>query len=238
MIMAMNDKLSLWLGKELERRGWSHRELARRAGVSQTAVSQAISEERKVGWDFCAAIAGPLDRTPVEVLRLAGLLPPEPQPAQDEDNLLDAFRRLTCEEQGFLLRLLRPQASLLQEPTEQGAIEFIPNSLSPDIEAIIEIVARLDILERRLVYDYSCWRLTEQEQRRNSSGRRRKSKKARQEELDRVMEHLDLMISLDESDPLMGQWVIDRLWKIINGLQSAEVQNTEAGPPLATQSPD
>lgn len=226
-----------WLEMQLKKRDWQPADLARRAGLGNSTITRILNDTRRAGPEVCVAIARALGERPEMVFRLAGLLPPEPQPAQDEDNLLDAFRRLTCEEQNFLLRLLRPQASLLQESTEQDIIESIPDSPSPDIEAILEIITRLDILERRLVYDYSCWRLTEQEQRRNSSGRRRKSTKARQEELDRVMEHLDLMISLDESDPLMGQWVIARLWKIINGLQSAEAQNTEAGPPLATQSP-
>jgi len=81
----MNDKLSVWLAKELEQRGWSHRELSRRAGVSQTAVSQTISEERNVGWDFCAKIAGPLGVTPEEVLQRAGLLT---APGQDDDKLV------------------------------------------------------------------------------------------------------------------------------------------------------
>lgn len=94
----MNDNLSSWLAKELERRGWSHRELARRAGVSQTAVSQAISGDRNIGWDFCAKIAGPLDMTPEEVLRLAGLLS---KSSHNDDKLIrqlsDRFQELSAE---------------------------------------------------------------------------------------------------------------------------------------------
>jgi hypothetical protein len=34
-----------------------------------------LSESKSPGWDFCAAIAAPLEKTPLEVFQLAGLLP-------------------------------------------------------------------------------------------------------------------------------------------------------------------
>jgi transcriptional regulator with XRE-family HTH domain len=74
----MNDKLTAWLSEETEKRNWSHRELARRAGISQTAVSTVIAGQRKAGWDFCAAIAKALNESPLKVFQLAGLLPPTP----------------------------------------------------------------------------------------------------------------------------------------------------------------
>lgn len=74
----MDDKLTTWLSEEIEQRNWSHRELARRAGVSQTAVSTVIAGQRKAGWDFCAAIAKALNESPLKVFQLAGLLPSTP----------------------------------------------------------------------------------------------------------------------------------------------------------------
>lgn len=64
-----------WLNDELNNRDWSQRELARRAGISNTAVGNVMADYRKPTWDFCAAIAKPLERTPMEVFILAGLLP-------------------------------------------------------------------------------------------------------------------------------------------------------------------
>lgn len=63
-----------WLNKELTERGWSQRELGRQAGISGAIVSEVING-RPPGWGFCAAIARPLEKTPLEVFQLAGLLP-------------------------------------------------------------------------------------------------------------------------------------------------------------------
>jgi transcriptional regulator with XRE-family HTH domain len=84
---TMVDKLTTWLSKEMEQRGWSHRELARRAGVSQTAVSGTLSGERKAGCDFCIKIAYALGESPEKVLRLAGILPSPP--ASDDSTLAE-----------------------------------------------------------------------------------------------------------------------------------------------------
>jgi transcriptional regulator with XRE-family HTH domain len=64
-----------WLTREMEERGWSNSELARRAGMVPSAVSQVISGTRSPGYEFCVKIARPLDQPPETVLRLAGLLP-------------------------------------------------------------------------------------------------------------------------------------------------------------------
>lgn len=68
-----------WLEEELKNHNWSYRELGRRAGknASQTHISLILSGERSLTWDFCAAIAEALDYSPVEVFKIAGLLPEE-----------------------------------------------------------------------------------------------------------------------------------------------------------------
>ena len=74
----MDDKLITWISNQLDERGWSHRELARRAGISQTAVSTVIAGQRNAGWDFCASIAKAFNEPPLKVFQLAGLLPRSP----------------------------------------------------------------------------------------------------------------------------------------------------------------
>lgn len=64
-----------WLTEELENRGWSIRELARRASTSHTTISQVLSLQREPTWEFCAQIAGALEIPPETVFRKAGLLP-------------------------------------------------------------------------------------------------------------------------------------------------------------------
>lgn len=65
--------LSEWLTEEIRFRSWSMRELARRAGLSHSAVSLVIAGQPPT-WDFCAAIAPPLEISPIEVFLIAGKL--------------------------------------------------------------------------------------------------------------------------------------------------------------------
>lgn len=74
----MNNKLALWLSDELNNRGWSIRELGRRAGVSHTTVASVLSEQRSPTADFCVAVSKALNVPAESVLRMAGILPPLP----------------------------------------------------------------------------------------------------------------------------------------------------------------
>ena len=69
-MMFVDGKLAAWLVKELNIRGWSHRELARRSDLSQTTVSDVISEKRPATWDFCAAVARAMGISVDEVERV------------------------------------------------------------------------------------------------------------------------------------------------------------------------
>lgn len=71
----------IWVNSELDKRGWSKRELARRAGLSHATVSKVMSGQNKITFDFCAAIARAFNEPPEMVFRLAGLLPPLPDSA-------------------------------------------------------------------------------------------------------------------------------------------------------------
>lgn len=64
-----------WLTTQLDEKGWSQAELARRAHISQPTLSRIISGLRQVGPDAAAAIARALGQPPEKVFRLAGLLP-------------------------------------------------------------------------------------------------------------------------------------------------------------------
>jgi transcriptional regulator with XRE-family HTH domain len=63
-----------WIDGELQARGWTTRELARRAGLSHTTISNVMTGKRLPGWDFLVAIAAPLGSTSVEVFIMAGKL--------------------------------------------------------------------------------------------------------------------------------------------------------------------
>lgn len=103
----MDAKLIAWLNTQLKQRGWSHRELARRSGLSQTAVSSVISEQRNPGWDFCLAVARALGEPPENVFRMAGLLPALPQPIAQEHELIHLIRSMDDDTRAIVLTMLR-----------------------------------------------------------------------------------------------------------------------------------
>jgi transcriptional regulator with XRE-family HTH domain len=81
--METKTRLSEWLSSQLEQRGWSHSDLARRAGVTRAQVSRVISETRGAGPEFCVAIARALNESPIKIFQLAGLLPYRADPDED-----------------------------------------------------------------------------------------------------------------------------------------------------------
>lgn len=81
MLTALSVKYELmtefndWMQSEIDKRGWSMNQLARRAKISGAMVSLVMSEKREPGYEFCMAIAKGLAMPPEIVLRKAGLLP-------------------------------------------------------------------------------------------------------------------------------------------------------------------
>ena len=65
-----------WLLAEIAARGWSGNELARRTGVSSSAMSNLLNRQNRPAWETCIGIASALGYPPELVLRKAGLLPP------------------------------------------------------------------------------------------------------------------------------------------------------------------
>jgi transcriptional regulator with XRE-family HTH domain len=92
-MLASDDKMNAfgqWLVRELENRGWSQAELARRAHVSRTAISDVISSRRGAGPDLLKAIAEGFNLPKRQVFEAAGILPPDPEddPTTAEVNYL------------------------------------------------------------------------------------------------------------------------------------------------------
>lgn len=196
----MDNKLATWIIEQLKDRGWSHRELGRRAGVSGAAVSRVISDSQNPGWDFCAGVARALGEPPEKIFRLAGLLPPEPAPVQEEGKLIAAFRQLPSQKQQFLLESVRglqgrpPEPPALRESPAPYDLPPVPPI--PDDEHVMEIFKLLDSFRQRLVYDFARWQLKEQLEPANSSGRRR-DPQADQETIGLI----DLMTAVEKAIP-------------------------------------
>ena len=111
------DNFSEWLKRELNQRGWSQRELARRAGVSATAINDTINQKTRPGWDLCTAIARAFDMSEEEVFRIATLLPPLPDTEEGVtyQQLWDIVKRMSPEERGEVYRYARYRLQREQE---------------------------------------------------------------------------------------------------------------------------
>ena len=66
---------SEWLVKELERRGWSRSEAARRGNISPSMFDKVINGYAKPGIKFLDGIAQAFEMSPTMIYRKAGLLP-------------------------------------------------------------------------------------------------------------------------------------------------------------------
>ena len=97
-------ELSKWIAEQIDKRGWTQNELARRAGVSSGHLSLVVTEKQQPGWEFCAKIAKPLGKSPEWVFRKAGLLAaPSSETEITIEELRGIIHRLTPDQQRDLL---------------------------------------------------------------------------------------------------------------------------------------
>jgi len=113
----MEIEFSMWLTAQLESYQISQSELARKAKITQSAISLILSGDRRPGVEFCSAIARALRLPPEQVFRAAGLLPPVDErtaliqqiehivselPPEEQQNILDytLHRQQVAEKRG------------------------------------------------------------------------------------------------------------------------------------------
>ena len=90
----MVDELGTWLASEIKHRGWSMSELGRRAGYSQSQISNVVNGVANPSADFVIAVADALEQPPETLLRLSGHLPRIPPPTDLDIRVARAFRNL------------------------------------------------------------------------------------------------------------------------------------------------
>lgn len=101
----MSSKFISWLSEKIVEKGWSMRELSRRAKISSTSVANVMSGERLPTWDFCAAISVPLGEPVWNVFRLAGLLPGGIDESElTYQKLLDIMQKMPSEQRAEVLK--------------------------------------------------------------------------------------------------------------------------------------
>ena len=97
---------SAWVHAEIDKRGWRASDLARAANVSKGTISDILNERRRPGLDVCVAIARALKYPPEDVLRIAGLLPPDRDLGDlSIRQLVEVAGELTEEERAELLEI-------------------------------------------------------------------------------------------------------------------------------------
>jgi len=97
-----------WLIAELKDRGWSIRELARRAKVSHATINGVLVNKSDPGPDLCNGLARALGTPPERVFRIAGLLPAQIIGDENsEQEILDYYRDLGHSGQRQVLTIVR-----------------------------------------------------------------------------------------------------------------------------------
>ena len=132
-----------WILQQLDNRGWTQAELARRAHIGEATLSRIISGMRGIGPDACLSIARALNEQPEHVFRLAGLLPPLPEPVAEEREALTLLRRLPNQARQLILTQLRALAGARSAPTYNATAEDSPTYGQPPVAAPTDLEQEL-----------------------------------------------------------------------------------------------
>lgn len=108
-MILMEDFVS-WLNAELDRRGWSRSEAARRGGISASMFDKVINGYAKPGLDFCVGVSRAFSVSTVEVLQRAGLIPPPPPKTAQWLRLNELWGLLSDEDQERILEIVEAWA--------------------------------------------------------------------------------------------------------------------------------
>lgn len=103
----MDANLVNWITEELKNRGWSLRELGRRANLSHATISHILSGQTNPGLDFCVGIARAFNVPAETVLRLADLLPHRAEDTELRREAMYLFDQLDEETQQTFITILR-----------------------------------------------------------------------------------------------------------------------------------
>lgn len=103
----MENKLFTYINNEIEKRGWSYRELAKHSELSQSAISLTINGQRGISLNFCKSIAKGLNEPEEKIMKLAGILPTTEKQTEEEKELLHHFRNLSSYDKNIILKMTK-----------------------------------------------------------------------------------------------------------------------------------
>lgn len=81
------DELVEYVNDRMERRGWSLRELAQRAGLPHSTLHRMYDPQANLGPRACNGLARALGVPAVTIFEMAGLLPKRPPDSRDTELL-------------------------------------------------------------------------------------------------------------------------------------------------------
>lgn len=96
-----------WLLNELKKRGWSQSELAKRAGLAPSTISNILNANKGLGEVSLSAIAKALNVPTEIVFRAAGFLPKAHIMTEQKEEILYLFDKLSEQEKKDAIRYLR-----------------------------------------------------------------------------------------------------------------------------------
>lgn len=126
--MIQQEQFIIWLNNELDQKGWSRSEAARRGGFSPSMMDKVIGGFSKPGIEFCRGVSRAFSVPLEDVFRLAGILPSAGRPVRErrqivyevngEERVLALWRALSSEDQRIvreLMERLQPEARIIGE---------------------------------------------------------------------------------------------------------------------------
>jgi len=106
-MIEMSNKFTDWIVQQIDERGWTIRETARRAGLSASTISDVINGNAKPGTKFYRGLARAF-KTPLSiVLHHAGEDPSLPEDKEQDKELLAYFHDLPPAERRNVLTTTR-----------------------------------------------------------------------------------------------------------------------------------
>ena len=116
----MNESFVTWLLTEMDVRGWTNSELARRANLVPSTISMVVSQQKRPGLEFCVGVAQAFGLPPEDVLRAAGLIPSIPGPIAEEREMITILRTLPAAIRRTIVTMLRALAGQKPGPAAIG----------------------------------------------------------------------------------------------------------------------
>lgn len=113
-------KFSEWVVSQLDSKGWSRSEAARRGGISPSLYDKVINEESEPGMKFIKGFAKAFEMTPAQVMRHMGK---KQEPNELTQEAMEIFNGFTHDDQVKAVRLLKaiaPEKDITNKNTEKS----------------------------------------------------------------------------------------------------------------------